>query len=313
MSVYTKITENDLSDYLEHYSIGKIISLTGISDGIENTNYLLTTDQGEFIFTIFENIKINDINKYLLFMNHVNKRGLLSPKVMETHKQELFFTISDKPSAIIEKLDGASVTNPNEKKCGDVGDILGDFHNYSSDFNITIPNPRDLSWCKSTNEKLSKILSKPELLLIEQAIKNQESLQSQELPTGMIHADLFKDNVLFYKEKISGMIDFYYSCQGFLIYDLAVVVNDWCTEPDGLLNKLKLKKLLNNYNMKRVITDNEKTHWQNALISAALRFYLSRLLDLHFPKIGEMTHIKDPSVFKSILEDRIKNSYIIDL
>jgi len=313
MSVYTKITENDLSDYLEHYSIGKIIALTGISDGIENTNYLLTTDQGEFIFTIFENIKINDINQYLLFMNHVNKKGLLSPKVMKTDKQELFFTIDDKPSAIIEKLDGASVVNPNEKKCGDVGSILGDFHNYNSDFNITIPNSRDLSWCKSTNEKLSKTLSKPELLLIEQAIKHQESLQSQKLPTGMIHADLFRDNVLFYKEKISGMIDFYYSCQGFLIYDLAVVVNDWCTEPDGLLNELKLKKLLNNYNIKRVITDNEKTHWQNALISAALRFYLSRLLDLHFPKIGEMTHIKDPFVFKSILEDRIKNSYLINL
>jgi homoserine kinase type II len=232
---------------------------------------------------------------------------------MKTHKQELFFTIGDKPSAIIEKLDGASVVNPNEKKCGDVGSILGDFHNYSSDFNITIPNSRDLSWCKSTNEKLSETLSKPELLLIEQAIKHQESLQSQKLPTGMIHADLFRDNVLFYKEKISGMIDFYYSCQGVLIYDLAVVVNDWCTEPDGLLNELKLKKLLNNYNIKRVITDNEKTHWQNALISAALRFYLSRLLDLHFPKIGEMTHIKDPFVFKSILEDRIKNSYLINL
>ena len=313
MSVYTKITENDLSDHLKHYSIGKIITLNGISDGIENTNYLLTTDQGEFIFTIFENIKINDVNQYLLFMNHVNEKGLLSPRVMQTRKQELFFTIGDKPSAIIEKLDGASILNPDEKKCEDVGTILGDFHNYSSDFNITIPNSRDLSWCKSTKEKLVKTISKPEILLIEDAIKNQESLQSQKLPVGMIHADLFRDNVLFYKEKISGMIDFYYSCQGFLIYDLAVVANDWCTEPDGSLNQLKLQKLLKHYNMKRVIEDNEKSFWQHALISAALRFYLSRLLDLHFPKIGEMTHIKDPSVFKNILEDRIKNSYLIDL
>jgi homoserine kinase type II len=129
------------------------------------------------------------------------------------------------------------------------------------------------------------------------------------LPVGTIHADLFRDNVLFDRNKISGMIDFYYSCRGFLIYDLAVVVNDWCTALDGTIINEKYIKLIEAYMKKGSVQDLEKKYWRHALVSAALRFYLSRLLDLHFPKIGEMTHIKDPLIFENILKDRINTSY----
>ena len=129
----------------------------------------------------------------------------------------------------------------------------------------------------------------------------------------MIHADLFRDNVLFLKGKISGLIDFYYCCNGFYIYDLAVVANDWCNKNNNSLDKLNLHELLVGYNKKRKITKLEKDLWRNALVSASLRFYLSRMLDLHFPKIGEITHIKDPSVFEKILSDRLNKNYEINV
>ena len=129
----------------------------------------------------------------------------------------------------------------------------------------------------------------------------------------MIHADLFRDNVLFSNGKISGMIDFYYSCTGTYIYDLAVISNDWCNKENNSINHEKQNLLLSEYNKYREITNEEKLQWKAALVTGALRFYLSRLIDLHFPKIGEITHIKDPSIFENILTDRIKNSYEIDI
>ena len=136
-------------------------------------------------------------------------------------------------------------------------------------------------------------------------------MERENLPIGTIHADLFKDNVLFNNDNVSGMIDFYYSCSGFLIYDLAVVMNDWCSDKEGVIIEAKANNLISSYNINREIQDVEKLFWNHALISASLRFFLSRLLDLHYPKIGEITHIKDPKVFENILTDRMKKSYVV--
>ena len=311
MSVYTKITEDELSKHLLGYSIGKAISLTGISDGIENTNYLLKTNQNEFIFTIFENIKKEDVGQYLDFMNHLSGKGLVCPNVLKSNNGELSVIINGKPSAIIEKLSGKSIIDTNPNICILIGDLLAEFHNFGSDFKRNIKNSRDISWCVQSYDKLAEVITDDQLKLIEKAINIQKEFLTQNLHMGTIHADLFRDNVLFDKNKISGMIDFYYSCHGFLIYDLAVVVNDWCTALDGTLVNEKYIKLISAYTNKRSIQNLEKKYWRHALVSAALRFYLSRLLDLHFPKIGEMTHIKDPLIFENILKDRINTSHQI--
>jgi len=313
MSVYTKITEAELELHLKNYSVGRIINFSGISEGIENTNYLLVTDNGEFIFTIFEAIKAEKVNSYLSFMNHVNLKGLKSPLVIESNDSELYKIIKNKPSAVIQKLDGESISQPNNEHCTQLGKTLSDFHAYGSDFSSEILNPRGLMWAEKALEKLKGLLDENKLKLIKDSIKIQKIFSVTNLPSGMIHADLFRDNVLFSNGKISGIIDFYYSCTGTYIYDLAVITNDWCNQENNSINHEKLNLLLTEYNKYREITYEEKSQWKAALVTGALRFYLSRLIDLHFPKIGEITHIKDPSIFENILTDRIKNSYEIDI
>ena len=311
MSVYTKITDDELSEHLTNYSIGEAYGLTGISDGIENTNYLLKTEQNEYIFTIFENIDDKNISKYLEFMNHLSNKGLLCPNVIKSNTNNLFVSIKGKPSAIIEKLDGKSITNPDVSDCGLIGDLLAKFHNFGSDFKVNLTNSRDLEWCQQSYKKLANVVSTDQSNLIRDALSIQKEMQKENLPMGTIHADLFKDNVLFNNGNVSGMIDFYYSCSGYLIYDLAVVMNDWCCDNEGVIIEAKANNLLSSYKKKRGIQDVEKLYWNHALISASLRFFLSRLLDLHYPKIGEMTHIKDPKIFENILTDRMKKSYVI--
>ena len=311
MSVYTKITEEELSRHLLRYSLGKAVSLTGISDGIENTNYLLKTDQNEYIFTIFENIKKDDVGQYLDFMNHLSGKGLLCPNVLKSNNGELFVIINNKPSAIIQKLDGKSQVDTDLNSCESIGNLLAEFHIFGSDFKKEIKSSRDIKWCIKSHEKLINVIEEKQSKLILEAIDIQKELLTQNLPIGTIHADLFRDNVLFKGNSIYGMIDFYYSCRGFLVYDLAVVINDWCTSKNGMIVTEKYNRLTSSYIKRRDIVESEKKYWRHALVSAALRFYLSRLLDLHFPKIGEMTHIKDPLIFENILKDRINTSYQI--
>ena len=313
MSVYTKITEAELEQHLKNYSVGNILNFYGISEGIENSNYFLKTDKGEFVFTICEAISVDKINDYLLFMNYMNNKGLQSPLVIESTDRELFKIIKNKPAVIIQKLGGKSLTEPDNEHCIQLGQVLARFHSYGSDFSFEIVNPRGLSWAEEALRKLKGLIDKTKLTLIEDSITIQKSFTQSNLPLGMIHADLFRDNVLFSKGKITGIIDFYYSCKDVYIYDLAVAANDWCNLEDNSINYEKLNLLLNEYNKFRKITEKEKLQWRNALVSAALRFYLSRLVDLYFPKIGEITHIKDPSIFENILLDRIKSEYEINI
>lgn len=307
MSVYTKISKEEIIGHLKKYLIGDLIDLSGIADGIENTNYALTTTHGSYIFTIFENINKNEIEQYLLFMNYLHDQGLVCPKVEKTYDEKLFDIINNKPSAIIQKLKGKSLHQTSSHDCELIGHLLGEFHNYSNKFEIKINNTRNLKWREESSKKLLNSISKNEYNLIRNALSIQKEFEEQKLPKGIIHADLFRDNILFNKGEISGMIDFYYSCYDFLLYDLAVTINDWCCDANGKIIQEKAKSCIKSYNLKRNITKDEKIFWGYALVSASLRFYLSRLLDLHFPKIGEMTHIKDPKVFENILKDRIKN------
>ena len=301
MSVYTKITKDALSDHLENYSVGQLVDIEGISDGIENTNYLLTTTKNEYIFTIFENINDNVVEKYLNFMNHLHEQKFRCALVESTNTDQLSINISNKPSAIIQKLDGKSISDTNESHCELVGELLSEFHQKSLNFKPSLINPRDITWKIETIKKLNGLISKQQTEIIDISLKLDKQLLQQKLPKGKIHADLFRDNVLFNNNNISGMIDFYYSCDGILLYDIAVVANDWCTASDGSINKKKLEKLLIGYEKNRKIEGKEREYFPVALVSAGLRFYLSRLHDLHFPKIGEMTHIKDPSFFENIL------------
>tara|TARA_B100000700_G_scaffold58208_1_gene63206 strand:+ start:1030 stop:1971 length:942 start_codon:yes stop_codon:yes gene_type:complete len=307
MSVYTKISKDALTEHLKNYSVGEFVSVDGISDGIENTNYLLHTSSGEYIFTIFENITGEQTREYLKFMNYLQSREFRCAHVELTVNSDLLVLIKDKPSAIIQKLSGRSITDTNTNYCNQVGKLLADFHLKSQSYSATLRNTRGLSWREKTGDKLKNVVEVHQTGLIESALNLEREMQIHDIPAGKIHADLFRDNVLFLEGKVSGMIDFYYSCEGPLIYDMAVVVNDWCVRSDGKVDAEKFKSFIAGYESLRPLNQDEKKLFSYALVSASLRFFLSRLHDLHFPKIGEMTHIKDPDVFEKILTDRLNN------
>jgi len=308
MSVYTILKNKDFRKLLDVYNLGSLKSFKGISDGITNTNYFLDTTKGKYVVTIFEDIKKSKVIKYLKLMNYFSGNGLCSPEIMLTKKNELITLVENKPCSIMKKLSGKTVDKTNSEICRSLGATIGGFHLHSMKLKSQISNSRDTKWAEETIHKVSNHISPDQLKLINKAYKIYKNILTSSLPNGVIHSDLFRDNVLSEKNSITGIIDYYYSFNGPLIYELAVIVNDWCVNGDGSVNKNKFKSLLKSYSSVRKIENKEMSQMNNAMIAAALRFYLSRLLDMIFPKVGEITHIKDPYVFENILHKRIKQT-----
>ena len=206
----------------------------------------------------------------------------------------------------MQRLEGKTVEKTNKELCESLGSIIGQFHTSAGMYKINIRNSRDIKWIHKSIQRVSKHIKPNQLKLLIKSSKVFEKLFNSNLPSGVIHSDLFRDNVLARKNNVTGIIDYYYSFTGPLIYELAVVINDWCVNKDGSVNDIKRRALLGGYNLGREITVYENKQLNNAMIAASLRFYLSRLVDMIFPKVGAITHIKDPSIFENILINRLK-------
>ena len=306
MSVYTNINRSELEDFLSHYSLGALKGYEGINAGIENTNYFVSTENGEFVLTIFEEIGFDTLPYYLNFMAHLSDHGMPTAHPIADNKNDYVRVLKNKPAAIVRRLEGKNVINPNPAHCAAVGHALARMHNISQSFEGVLNNPRGVSWSVSTAERIFSQLSSSEQTILELEINFRKQLPQHELPKGVIHADLFRDNVMFEEQALTGIIDFYYACNDYLLYDLAVTVNDWCSDELGQINVQCYEKLIDAYQAERPFQINETSAWPYMLRAAALRFWLSRLQDKIFPKDGELTHIKDPNVFKNILLARIK-------
>ena len=307
MSVYTILKNKHIKEILSLYNIGSLKSFDGISDGITNTNYFLNTDKGKYVITIFEDIKKTKVTKYLKLMNFFSKKGLCAPEIMITKSGDVLTTVEKKPCSIMQKLSGKTVNESNSTLCKSLGEVIGTFHNFSQQYQGMISNSRDIKWIEKTIKKIEGHLEPNQLNLIKHCSKVFKKIFSSNLPSGVIHSDLFRDNVLANNNKITGIIDYYYSFNGPLIYELAVIANDWCVNKNGSINARKYHSFINSYNSVRTITKKEMKQMNNAMIAAGLRFYLSRLVDMIFPKVGEITHIKDPSTFENILKKRLEN------
>ena len=208
----------------------------------------------------------------------------------------------------MEKLSGKTVNITNVSLCKSIGTIVGNFHTTGSKYSSKISNSRDIKWVEKNITKIKNHISKEQLDMLNYSSKVFRKIFEMKLPNGMIHSDLFRDNVLAQGDKVTGIIDYYYSFNGPLIYELAVIINDWCVNKDGSINLMKYNSFLNSYNLERRLTAVENKQMNNAMIAAGLRFYLSRLVDLIFPKVGEITHIKDPSAFETIVKKRINSA-----
>lgn len=302
MSVFTPVSHPQLHDYLLRYDVGELIGYQGIGEGVENTNYFVDTDHGRWVLTLFERLNYEDLPFFLGLMRHLAEHGYPSAKPVAARDGASLLTLNGKPSALVTRLIGQSVLFPTTAQCAAVGRALGELHVIGQSYAGRCSNGRGVAWRRETAETLLPQVDAEAAKFITEELAAQSALDLAALPQGVIHADLFKDNVLFVDERLTGVIDFYYACNDALLYDLAITLNDWCARPDGGLDREHAWAMLDAYRRCREPTEAERAAWRLTLRAAAFRFYLSRLYDWTFPRAGDLVHIKDPAPYRMILQ-----------
>ena len=310
MAVFTAVSLDDLTPWIEQFSLGKAIAIKGIASGIENSNFFITTDSGEAVLTIFETLGFEQLPFYLQLMRHLAERGVLVPAPVSNKHGELVVALHGKPAAIVSKLDGSSQMAPQPAHCAAVGAMVAKMHLAARDFPLVQPNLRGLAWWQQTAPRVLPFLDDAKATLLRAEIDFQQAYTAgatyRQLARGPVHADLFRNNVMFDGERLTGFFDFYFAGCDTWLFDLAVTVNDWCVDQDsGVLDAPRVDALLKAYHAVRPFTQAEQLSWQAMLRAAALRFWLSRLYDLHLPREAEMLTPHDPSYFERILRERI--------
>ena len=304
MAVYTHVSSEDLNLFLKDYEIGKLIEYVGISEGVENTNYKLKTEKGSFILTIYEDrVEKKDIPFFLEYMFFLSSNGIKCPLPLRNNNN-LFSEIVGKPASILTFLDGASTLSVTEKQAYQLGLILGKIHNISTSLEIKRKNPMGLESflqliknSTTTAETFSKYLIKDML----EEYNRVKSNWPKDLPKGIIHADLFPDNILFHEGQISGVIDFSFSCNDFLSYDLSICINAWCFK-DGEFDISLSRNLLKGYQKERKLSNEEIEKLPILCSGSALRFLLTRLVDWRVSNESAMVTPKNPNEFIKILD-----------
>jgi homoserine kinase type II len=305
MSVYTVVSQAELEYFLTQYNLGQLVDFKGISDGIENTNYFVTTTYGEFVLTLFEQHTAEELPFFLELMAYLAEHEIPSAHPLADKQNHYLRELNGKPAALVRRLVGKSVLKPNLNQCCEIGCALGQFHAISPEFTYFRENGRGLKWWQATSQRVMPLLSDDDAQLLQNELDFQISQQGLNLPSGVTHADLFRDNALFQGEKLTGILDFYYACNDSFLFDLAVTINAWCTLDDYSLDTARLKRLLEGYEKHRILTPIEHEAWSVMLRAAALRFWLSRLQDKLFPREGEITQMKNPDEYKNILKNRL--------
>ncbi|HKY02686.1 MAG TPA: homoserine kinase [Burkholderiales bacterium] len=308
MSVYTKVTEAELTAWLSRYEVGSVLELRGIAAGIENTNYFVTTEQGRYVLTLFERLASADLPFYLGLMTHLAERGIPCPLPIATKNGGTMAEFKGKPAALFTRLSGATLTGPTTKHCAAVGAVLADMHLAGRDYAGQLENPRGPKWWNQTAPQVMRFLNAEAQALLQSELAFQAAHRVSDLPRGPIHADLFRDNVLFEGEQLTGALDFYFAGIDAWLFDVAVTLNDWCVEADGKLDHERAQAFLRAYHARRPLTGEEHREWPVMLRAAALRFWLSRLYDFHLPRPGELVHAHDPEHFRRILQLRISEA-----
>lgn len=314
MAVYTDVSDEELDAFIASYAIGALTSFKGIAEGVENSNYLVHTESGPYILTLYEKrVAREDLPYFLALMQHLASRRISCPVPVKDREGRTLKELADRPAALITFLEGLWVRRPNIVHCAALGDALAHFHLAGADFNmfransLSLPGWRSLfASIGSGADKISPGLSD----VIEKELRNLEETWPEDLPQGVIHADLFPDNVFFLGDKVSGLIDFYFACNDMLAYDLAVCLNAWCFESDGSFNVTKARMMLQAYEGVRRLSQAELDWLPTLARGAALRFLLTRSYDLINTDANALVKTKDPNEYlrKLRFHQRVKSA-----
>jgi len=311
MAVFTSVSEAELRAWLGDYSLGQLLELQAIASGVENTNYFVTTSNGRFVLTLFERLAADELPFYLNLMAHLARHGIPCPSPVANRHNQFLGTLNGKPACIVSRLSGKSTAMPDNAQCAAIGAMLGQMHIAGQSFSQIMPNPRGAAWRAATAPQVRHFLDAEQAALLDSEIPLHAQQNWAALPQGAIHADLFRDNVLLEENRVGGLIDFYFACSDALLYDVAITVNDWCMNADGTLDMARAQTFLRAYHAVRPLLDSERDAWPLMLRVAALRFWLSRLFDLHLPRDGELVNAHDPRHFERILKNHIATAQAV--
>jgi len=298
MAVYTDVTADDLVQFLAGYEIGSLRSYKGIAEGVENSNFLVHTDAGNFILTLYEKrVAEADLPFFLALMEHLAARGITCPQPVKKKQGGVLGKIAGRPAAIFTFLDGLWIRRPNASHCAAVGEALAGLHLAGADFKMHRANALSIKSWRGLYEQAKECGDsvRPGLCAeIASELGALEKCWPRDLPDGVIHADLFPDNVFFLGDKLSGLIDFYFACTDTLVYDVAICLNAWCFEPDHAYNVTKGRALLKAYANVRALSAAERAAMPVLARGAAMRFLLTRLVDWLAVPDGALVKPKDP-------------------
>ena len=323
MAVYTPVTEDQAQALLMQLGLGPLQRLAPIGSGIENTNYFVDTPGDAWVLTLFERLTPTELPFYLTLMRHLARQGLPVPEPRGDANGQLLHTVAGKPAALVQRLSGADVSAPDLAHCAAVGTMLAQLHRAGADAPIRLDNPRGAAWRAATAQTVRPWLDAGQAALLTQEVDHQrrlyDSAEWQHLPAGAVHADLFRDNVLFDgppdAPRLSGVIDFYFAGWDTWLFDLAVTVNDWCVNlGDGRLDEARAEALVQAYAQGRQAAGQPMTGAECRLLPsarrlAALRFWLSRLADWHQPREAALLTPKDPKGQQRVLQDALDNPW----
>lgn len=312
MAVYTTISPDQASRWLDDLGLGTLHAIHPIASGIENTNYFVDSSAGSWVLTVFERLSAEQLPFYLRLMQHLARHGLPVPEPQALPDGGLVLAGAGKPAALVNRLPGTSLDFPDLHHVQQVGQVLARMHVAVADFALHQPNLRGRRWREATARQVRPHLDAAAGALLDEEIAHQgrllDSADAAHLPQGAVHADLFRDNALFEglpgRERLSGVFDFYFAGVDHLAFDLAVVLNDWCIDLDsGRLAPDRAEALVQAYHAVRPLHGAELRLLPGLRRTAALRFWLSRLADWHLPRPASLLTPKNPAHFERVLRD----------
>lgn len=304
MSVYTTVKPEQLRQFLQRYELGPLQSLQAIAAGITNTNYYVETADGSYVLTLYEHHSDDELDYMLGLQRHLAGAGVGCAAPLTDRRGSLYSMLNQRPAAIIERLPGTVQKRPTRQQCAAIGAELARFHQRGLEYNGHRANPRGVDWILAVVDMLETELDPGQRDLIEATLMDYRRFDHDHLPGGAIHADLFHDNALFVGDRLGGVFDFDYACSDSFVLDIAILMNDWCIDASGALDKALVDAVLDSYQQHRRLERLEIRALPLMLRFGALRFWISRLHDSVFPMSGELTFIKDPAQFRRLLELR---------